>query len=134
VTPPRPQKKEIRVLSSGESKRLLQAARGNRFEALYILAITTGMRQGELLGLRWVDADLERGVLRITQTLVTGFGKQMIDTPETLKARRSVVLTPVALESLKRHEKNGSGSLGFTNTTGWYLPTGSGNPYIPRTY
>ena len=121
------------ALTPDQARTLLSAARGDCYDALYVLAITTGMRQGELLGLRWVDADLERGVLRITQTLVTGFGKQMIATPKTLKARRSVVLTPVALESLKRHEKNGSGSLGFTNMTGWYLPTGSGNPYIPRT-
>lgn len=73
---------------------MLSAALGDRYEALYVLAVTTGMRQGELLGLRWIDADLERGVLRITQTLETGFGKQTIDTPKTLKARRSVPRRP----------------------------------------
>ena len=59
VTPPRPQKKEIRTLSPEVVKGLLRAARGERFEALYVLAITTGMRQGELLGLKWGDVDLD---------------------------------------------------------------------------
>lgn len=63
VTPPKPQKKEIRVLTSEETKRLLRAARGDKFEALYVLAVTTGMRQGELLGLKWDDIDLDEGTL-----------------------------------------------------------------------
>jgi integrase len=44
VTPPRPRRKEIRVLTPEEARRLIMAARGERFEALYVLAITTGMR------------------------------------------------------------------------------------------
>jgi len=43
----------------------LAAASGNRLEALYVLAVTVGMRQGELLGLRWTDLDLDRGVLQV---------------------------------------------------------------------
>jgi integrase len=69
VTPPKPQKKEIRVLTTEEVKRLLRAVRENRFETLYVLAVTTGMRQGELLGLIWEDVNLEEGVLRITRTV-----------------------------------------------------------------
>jgi integrase len=72
VTPPKPQKKEIRVLTSDETKRLLRAARGDKFEALYILAVTTGMRQGELLGLTWDDVDLDEGILRVRRTLCEG--------------------------------------------------------------
>ena len=58
VTPPKPQRKEIRVLNPEEVRRLLRAARGERFEALYVLAVTTGMRQGELLGLKREDLAL----------------------------------------------------------------------------
>ncbi|MCA1718743.1 MAG: tyrosine-type recombinase/integrase [Actinobacteria bacterium] len=43
---------------------LLRAARGDKFEALYVLAVTTGMRQGELLGLNWDDIDLDEKTLR----------------------------------------------------------------------
>jgi integrase len=63
VDPPREQKSEIKPLDEGQVKRLLEAVRGDRLEALYVLAVTTGMRSGELLGLRWEDVDLETGTL-----------------------------------------------------------------------
>jgi integrase len=106
VTPPRPERKEIRVLSSEESKRLLRAARGSRFEALYILAITTGMRQGELLGLKWEDVDLEEGVIRVRRTVWGG----VATAPKTAKANRSICLTEMAREALKERKKCDGGS------------------------
>ena len=65
VKAPRPVLDEMRPLSEDEVRRFLEAARGNAFETLYVLAITTGLRRGELLGLRWDDADLEKGTLRV---------------------------------------------------------------------
>lgn len=62
-------KDEVPYLKPGEAKALLCAARDNRLEALYILAITTGLRQGELLGLRWEDVDLGTGTLSVRRTL-----------------------------------------------------------------
>ena len=59
VKPPRPVPKEMVALSAGETRRLLEAGSGNLLEALYILAVHTGMRQGELLALRWQDVDME---------------------------------------------------------------------------
>ena len=71
---PRPvPEKEMRTLSPEETRCLLDTVRGDMFEALYVLAITTGMRQGELLGLKWQDVDLETGTLRVRRTL-TGHG------------------------------------------------------------
>ena len=71
-----------RLTSSGTSgmsrtlpRRLLAAARGDRLEALYVLALTTGMRQGELLGLRWRDLDLENARLSVRRTLAKGGGR-----------------------------------------------------------
>src|SRR5918997_1562191 len=63
VKPPRPAPKEIRALSAEETRRMLEAAVGNRLEALYVLAVHTGMRQGELLALRWQDVDMENAVV-----------------------------------------------------------------------
>ena len=65
VKAPRPAPDEMRPLSEAEARAFLEAARGDRFEPLYVLAITTGLRRGELLGLRWDDADLESGTLRV---------------------------------------------------------------------
>src|SRR5215203_5601453 len=61
VKAPRPAPKEMRPLSESEARAFLEVAgeTGDRFEALYVLAITTGLRRGELLGLRWDDTDLD---------------------------------------------------------------------------
>jgi integrase len=48
----------------------LEAAQGDRFEALYVLALTTGMRLGEFLGLRWQDVNLTAGRLQVHHTLL----------------------------------------------------------------
>ena len=66
VQAPSPAPEEMRPLSEAEARAFLKAAResGDRFEALYVLAITTGLRRGELLGLRWDDADLKQGTQR----------------------------------------------------------------------
>ena len=61
----------MRPLTAEHVKVLFEAARGDRLEALYVLAVTTGLRQGELLGLKWDDIDLEVGTLQVRHTLTT---------------------------------------------------------------
>ena len=63
VRSPRPEKPEIHPLTRGQARKLLDAAskNGDRFEALYIVALHCGLREGELLGLRWEDLNLEPG-------------------------------------------------------------------------
>ena len=69
VRAPRPSPEEMRPLSAEETRRFLEAARGDRLEALYVLAVTTGMRQGELLALKWQDVDLENATLGVRRTV-----------------------------------------------------------------
>ncbi len=65
VKAPRPVKKEMTPLNPTQTRALLEAARGERLEALYAaLAVTTGMRQGEILGLKWENIDMESGTLQ----------------------------------------------------------------------
>jgi integrase len=107
VKAPTPSTKEMRPLSADEARLLLGAAKDNRLEALYVLALHTGMRRGELLGLKWDDVDLEAGVpqVRVRRTLArTGGGKGLaLGEPKTKASRRTVRLTPGAVEALKRH-------------------------------
>jgi integrase len=103
VDPPKVQKKEIRPLSADEARRLLEAAYGNRQEALYVLAVHCGLRQGELLGLRWEDVDLEAGTLQVRRTLTTTKGGSMFTAPKTAKSRRNIKLTAGAVDALRRH-------------------------------
>jgi integrase len=99
VDPPRVHREEIRPLSSTQARKLLETARDDRLEALYVLAVHCGLRQGELLGLKWEDVDLERGTLQVRRTLSGG----TFTTPKTPKSRRKVRLTESALEALRKH-------------------------------
>ncbi len=95
----------MRPLSEVEANTFLQVARtsGDRFEALYVLAITTGLRRGELLGLRWDDVDLERGTLRVGRSLVREGGRHTVGETKTRRGRRQVNLTPRTVSALKAH-------------------------------
>ncbi len=96
----------MRPLSESEVRTLLEVARGDRFEALYALAITTGLRRGELLGLRWDDVDLERGTLRVNRALVREGGRHAVGETKTRRGRRQVNLTPGTVNALRAHRKH----------------------------
>ncbi|MGH2451626.1 MAG: site-specific integrase [Candidatus Limnocylindria bacterium] len=103
VHPPRAPRKEMQALSPEQARTLLDAARGDRLEAIYVLAVTTGMREGELLALRWPDVDLEGARLRVVATLQnTGDGYTFTE-PKTARSRRQVALTQTAVAALRRH-------------------------------
>jgi integrase len=95
-------------LSAHEARKLLEAARGDRMEALYVLAVHTGMRRGELLGLKWADVDLENSRVSIRRTLTRADGgkRYTLGDPKNKKSRRTVRLTPQAVEALRRHLTN----------------------------
>ncbi len=103
VEPPKATKKEIRSLDEEQVKRLLQAAKGDGLETLYILAITTGMRSGELLGLKWEDVDLKAGIIRVRRTVFNG----RVEAPKTPKSRRSIKLNRSCSHALKEHQRIG---------------------------
>jgi integrase len=99
--PPQLKRAEMKPLSPEQAKALLEAAGGDRFEAVYVLAVTAGLRQGEILGLKWDDVDLDGGKLQIRRTLYKGD----FTTPKTAKSRRTVKLTARAVETLGRHRE-----------------------------
>jgi integrase len=74
VKAPRAAPEEIRPLNREQAKALLETARGERSEALYVLAVTAGLRQGELLGLKGEDVDLENSLIRVRRTLIRNRG------------------------------------------------------------
>jgi integrase len=105
VKAPTPTPKEMHPLSALEARQLLEAARGDRLEALYVLAIHTGMRRGELLALKWADVDLDLATVRVRRTLTRGEdGRGYVVGAATKSGKgRHVRLTPSAVEALKRH-------------------------------
>jgi Site-specific recombinase XerD len=87
-----------------QTRLLLTAAKGDELEALYVLALTTGMRRGELLALKWEDIDFKQELLQVKRTIAhiphQGF---VTAEPKTVKSRRSISLTTLAIEALKQH-------------------------------
>jgi integrase len=101
VDPPKVPRREIRPLSEEQVKRLLKAAEGDKLEALYVLAITTGMRSGELLGLQWKDLDLPAGIVQVRRSVFNG----QIEAPKSAKGNRSIKLTGTSIRALREHER-----------------------------
>ena len=105
VNAPKPAKKEIETLTAEQAKKLLQTAKENqqKLYALYVLAVSTGMRSGELLGLQWRDVDLGAEKLRIRRTVFNG----KVNSPKTSHGSRGIRLTKTAVEALKKHAQDG---------------------------
>jgi integrase len=100
---PKLSREEIDPLNREEARRLLEAAKGERLEALYMLALNTGMRLGELLALNWDDVDLEGEVLRVRRTLTRAGKVYTTGEPKTRNSRRVIRLTGAAVEALRGH-------------------------------
>lgn len=102
IKAPKPKKKEINPLSPEQARAFLEAVRGDRLEALYVLAVHRGLRQGELLGLRWEDVDLEAGKLQVRRTLSLTRQGHVFEPPKNGKGR-CIELTEDTSGALKRH-------------------------------
>lgn len=105
ATPPRQNTPEMKTWSAGELRRFLEHVEGDRLYAAWLLAATTGLRRGELLGLRWKDVDLEAGRLSVTQALLSVRNRLSVSPPKTAKSRRSVALDARTVAALQAHRK-----------------------------
>jgi integrase len=104
VDPPRRSTPEMKTWGAGQTAAVLAAAHGDDFEPLWRLALLTGMRRGEILGLRWADVDLDTGALSVRRTLSRGTSSRLeVGEPKTGAGRRRVALPPSVVESLRRH-------------------------------
>ncbi|MGZ6344175.1 MAG: tyrosine-type recombinase/integrase [Candidatus Limnocylindrales bacterium] len=92
VDPPARVKPRLQPLTAEQVRTFLANVKGDRFEALYVTAIATGMRQGELLGLRWSDVDVDAGTITVRHSLrrVT----RTLAEPKTDSARRTLRVGP----------------------------------------
>lgn len=105
VEAPKPTKKKVRPLDETETVRLLAAAKGTAWHLPLLLAVATGMRRGEIFGLRWADVNLDAGTVAVRQTLVQtraglAFAPTKTDRP------RVVTLPALAVEALRRHRRD----------------------------
>jgi integrase len=102
---------EITPLDNDQTREFLDATRGQKHEALYVLSLTCGLRMGESLGLRWSDIDLEGGTLRVNRQLQRirrdgdRPGRLVFSEPKNA-SRRTIDLPQKALEALRSHRKH----------------------------
>lgn len=131
--PPRVQTKERTTLNPEQARQLADVAKDERDGPLWILALTTGARQGELLALRWADCDLGRRALRITHSLHRVDGQLALAETKTPRSRRTVGLPVIALEALGRQrstqaEEQLRAGQRWANELGLVFTTPTGQP------
>jgi integrase len=106
ASPPRPGRPELQVWTAAELRAFLAHVEDDRLYALWLLASSTGMRRGELLGIQWPDVDLGRARIAVRRSLVTVGHEVVVSEPKTAKGRRSVALDPATVAGLKAWRKN----------------------------
>ena len=105
VDPPRAKKVQFTVWTQKEAAKFLNACREDRYYIAFLLAIMTGMRKGEVLGLRWQDVDIEQSLISVRQTLsYTGKGSEF-QAPKTEHGKRAIAIPTQVVEALKRHKR-----------------------------
>ncbi len=136
VDPPRVEKHTISFLTPEQGQRLLTAAAGHRLEALYTVALLLGLREGEVLGLRWSDIDFTAHTLRVGQTVQRVSGRLLLAPPKTESSKRLLPLPMKVERALARHaerqeEERAAWGDGW-NAAGLVFPSEAGTPIEPR--
>ncbi len=101
VDPPRSVRTQVRPLTADQARALILFTKDDRLGPLFHVAITTGLRQGELFGLRWEDIDLAAGTLTVRHAVQRIDGKPALVEPKTALSRRTVTLPVSAVAALR---------------------------------
>jgi hypothetical protein len=137
VRNPKYRPSEINPLSLEEVRRLLKTYEGTYMGARLHIALVCGLRQGEVLGLRWEDVDLAKGLLHIRVQIQSIAGSKSFATLKTQRSRRTIVLTQ---ETIRALHKQSEIVIGMRSAAGegwreWDLvfPSSAGNPLVVKT-
>ena len=101
---PKVEQAEISPFDPNEARLFVKAIAGERLEALYLLAIATGLRQAEILGLSWKDIDFDKSQCIVRKTLQRIDGEFRLVEPKTARSRRILALPEIVLISLREHK------------------------------
>ena len=121
---PKVEHKEMKTLTSDQLSAFFQEAKDSGVYELYYLDLTTGLRRGELLGLKWTDVDLDRGVLKIQRAISRQNGKVVEAPLKTKNAYRTLPLSADAIDVLMQQRRK-------TGNSEWVFPSPSGGPMSP---
>ncbi|MAT96375.1 MAG: hypothetical protein CL608_04460 [Anaerolineaceae bacterium] len=126
VTPPRIEKKVPVVWSADQAKIFLDTVKEHSYYPIYLIALTTGARRGEILGLEWKNLSFTENAISIQKTIQEVSGKTVVGTPKTSGSRRKLTLPPITLDALKEHQNK------TKQTEGFIFTTSVGTPISPR--
>ena len=121
---PKAERKEMQTLPVEQLTSFLREAKDSGVYELYYLDLATGLRRGELLGLKWTDVDLDRGVLKIQRAISRQNGKVVEAPLKTKNAYRTLPLSADAISVLKMQKCK-------VNSSEWVFPSPSGDPMSP---
>lgn len=133
-----PRPRRFNPLTADEARRFLTAAQGHRHAALFELALRTGLRKGELLGLHWEDLDLDTGTATIRRTLQrTRTGGLTTLPTKTISSERRIALPVSCVASLRTHRERQAGERDRTGSvrqgSGHVFTRPDGHPIEPAT-
>lgn len=135
VEPPRYERKEMRALESTGVAKLLKAAQGGDLQAVIAVAIGTGLRRGELLGLRWSDIDLVARRLTVRRSVETVKGVTRTKPPKTARSARTIALPPFVVEVLRDDYTKQELVRGRApDESAWVFVRGDGSPWEPGAF
>jgi integrase len=133
--PPRPRRAELAVVDAALAARILKAIAGHPLELPCAIAVATGMRRGEILGLRWADLDTEFKVAHIKRSLQATRGGLVLESPKTPRSRRAVELPQFLVPHLQRQREDQARRrevLGAAwNESDHLVDSGDGSPLHP---
>lgn len=113
---PKRERRTPTVLTPEQARKLLEQVRDDPLEALYVVAVYTGMRQGEVLGLRWQDVSLTKATLTVSASLwwmpdpnapkgAKNTRRPVLTEPKTERSRRRITLAEPVVEALRKHQR-----------------------------
>ena len=136
VRRPKLERQEISILNDDEIAELFGAAKKTRLYVPILLALSTGLRRGELLALRWQDIDLDDAELAVNRALELARGKLRFKAPKSKSSRRRVTLPPLCVEVLREHriaQMKERLALGLGRSdSDLVFPNALGDPWSPK--
>ena len=135
VIAPRRAHKEMKVWSPEEARAFLTYVENDRLAAMWRLFLATGMRRGEVAGLRWIDVDLDAGRVSIQHTRVLVYDKAIVSEPKTRRSRRVVSLDNGTVQALTMHRQRQDAEREYAAevwiATGYVFVNEDGQPLDP---
>lgn len=122
VSAPKPPKKALKLLTEEQTIIFLEFVKNHRWYPIYLIGVATGMREGEILGLRWEDVDFKSSSISVNQTVESIRGRLSIGQPKTDKSMRTIPVPGFAMDVLKANQK----------VAGLIFTTSTGKPISPR--